>query len=140
MLCTHNTTTSASLDYCHKLTNPYLHQFSSISGGNCIREGQKEPPICQFTRQIGQYQTVEWQDILLVSCQPQTLPLAHKMEECNTYKKMMKDQNKSNNDDQKKVTVDEDKLKKGMAAIFPSDNFNTDDLAEALAVAIAGVE
>ena len=32
----HNTTTSASLDYCHKLTNPYLHQFSSISGGNCI--------------------------------------------------------------------------------------------------------
>ena len=37
MLCTHNTTTSASLDYCHKLTNPYLHQFSSISGGNCIR-------------------------------------------------------------------------------------------------------
>ena len=38
MLCTHNTTTSASLDYCHKLTNPYLHQFSSISGGNCIIE------------------------------------------------------------------------------------------------------
>ena len=37
MLCTHNTTTSASFDYCHKLTNPYLHQFSSISGGNCIR-------------------------------------------------------------------------------------------------------
>ena len=32
----HNTTTSASLDYFHKLTNPYLHQFSSISGGNCI--------------------------------------------------------------------------------------------------------
>ena len=29
---------SASLDYfCHKLTNPYLHQFSTISGGNCIR-------------------------------------------------------------------------------------------------------
>ena len=52
----------------------------------------------------------------------------------------MKEQNKSNNDDQKKVTVDEDKLKKGMAAIFPSGNFNTDDLAEALAVAIAGIE
>ena len=33
----HNTTTSASLDYCHKLTNPYLHQLLSISGGNCIR-------------------------------------------------------------------------------------------------------
>ena len=53
---------------------------------------------------------------------------------------MMKEQNKSNNDDQKKVTVDADKLKKGMATIFPSGDFNTDDLAEALAVAIAGVE
>ena len=53
---------------------------------------------------------------------------------------MLKDQNKSNNDGQKKVNVDEDKLKKGMAAIFPSGDFNTDDLAEALAAAIAGVE
>ena len=41
MLCTHNTTTSASLDYCHKLTNPYLHQFSSISGENCINDPPK---------------------------------------------------------------------------------------------------
>ena len=53
---------------------------------------------------------------------------------------MMKEQDKSNNDDKKKVTVDEDKLKKGMAAIFPSGDFNTDDLAEAFAAAIAGVE
>ena len=64
----------------------------------------------------------------------------HKVEECNTYKKMLKEQDKPNNDDKKKVTIDEDKLKKGMAAIFPSSNFNTDDLAEALAVAIAGVK
>ena len=28
---------SASLDFCHQLTNRYLHQFSTISGGNCIR-------------------------------------------------------------------------------------------------------
>ena len=63
-----------------------------------------------------------------------------KVEECNTYKKMLKEQDKSNNDDKKKVTVDEDKLKKGMAAIFPSSDLNTDDLAEAFAVAIAGVE
>ena len=35
---------------------------------------------------------------------------------------MVKEQDKSNNDDptKKKVTMDEDKLKKGMAAIFPS--------------------
>ena len=64
----------------------------------------------------------------------------HKMEECNTYKKMVKEQDKSNNDDKKKVAMDEDKLKKGMAAIFPSGDFNTDDLAEALAAAMAGVK
>ena len=64
----------------------------------------------------------------------------HKVEECNTYKKMVKEQNKSNNDDKKKVTMDEDKLKKGMAGIFPSSDFNPDDLAEALAAAMAGVE
>ena len=64
----------------------------------------------------------------------------HKVEECNTYNKMMKEKNKPNNDDHKKVTVDEDKLKKGMATIFPSGDFNTDNLAEALAAAIPGVE
>ena len=64
----------------------------------------------------------------------------HKVEECNTYKKMLKEQDKSNNDDKKKVTVDEDKLKKGMATIFPSSDFNTDDLGEALATAMAVVE
>ena len=53
---------------------------------------------------------------------------------------MTEEQNKSNNDDQKKVTVNEDKLKEGMAAIFPSGAFNTNDLAEALAAAIAGIE
>ena len=64
----------------------------------------------------------------------------HKVEECNTYKKMLKEQDKPNHDDKKKVTVDEDKLKKGMATIFPSGDFNTDDLAKALAVAIASIE
>ena len=53
---------------------------------------------------------------------------------------MIKEQDKSNNDDKKKVTVDEHRLKKGMAAIFSSGDFNTDDLAEALAAAIAGIE
>ena len=53
---------------------------------------------------------------------------------------MLKEQNKSTNEDKKEVTVDENKLKKGMAAIFPSGDFNTDDLAKALAAAINGVE
>ena len=43
-------------------------------------------------------------------------------------------------EDKKEVSVDENKLKKGMAAIFPSGDFNTNDLAEALAAAINGVE
>ena len=38
------------------------------------------------------------------------------------------------------VTVDKIKLKKGMEAIFPSGDFDTDDLAEALATTMAGAE
>ena len=38
------------------------------------------------------------------------------------------------------VIIDQDKLKKGMAALFLSGNINTDDLADALAAAIAGIE
>ena len=26
----------------HQLTNPYLHQFSSISGGNCIKDNEED--------------------------------------------------------------------------------------------------
>ena len=38
MLCTHKTASSASLvlEICPNFANPYLTQFSSISGGNCI--------------------------------------------------------------------------------------------------------
>ena len=39
------------------------------------RKGQKEPSFCQFARQTWRYQAVEWQDIQLVPCQPQTLPI-----------------------------------------------------------------
>ena len=53
---------------------------------------------------------------------------------------MLKEQSKSTSEVKKEVSVDENKLKKGMAAIFPSGDFNTDDLAEALAAAINGVE
>ena len=40
MLCTHKTTILCQfgLIICHLLTNSYLNQFSSIFGGNCIRE------------------------------------------------------------------------------------------------------
>ena len=38
VLCTHKTASSASLvlEICPNFANPYLTQFSSISGGNCI--------------------------------------------------------------------------------------------------------
>ena len=82
---------------------------------------------------------MEWQDLLLVPCQPQALPLAHTQSGgVQHLQKMLKEQNKSMNEDKKELSVDENKLKKGMAAIFPSGDFNTDDLAEA--AAINGVE
>ena len=37
MLCTHKTTFSAGLDYFVTSSPPYLHQFSTIFGGNCIK-------------------------------------------------------------------------------------------------------
>ena len=39
VLCTHKTTILCQfgLIFCHQLTNPYLYQFSTIFGGNCIR-------------------------------------------------------------------------------------------------------
>ena len=39
MLCTHKTTILCQfgLIICHQLTNSYLHQFSTIFGGNCIK-------------------------------------------------------------------------------------------------------
>ena len=45
MLCTHKTASSASfvLEICPQFNNSYLNQFSSISGGNCIRLTNRIP-------------------------------------------------------------------------------------------------
>ena len=47
MLCTHKTASSASLvlEICPNFANPYLTQFSSISGGNCITTPLKEKSL-----------------------------------------------------------------------------------------------
>ena len=44
VLCMHKTTFSASLfsEICHQFTNPFLNQFSSIFGGNCITAYQRK--------------------------------------------------------------------------------------------------
>ena len=69
----------------------------------------------------------------------------HKVEDCNMFKKMNK--NKSNKSASmelsgitNQVTVDKTKLKKGVAAIFPSRDFDTDNLVDALATTMAGVK
>ena len=64
----------------------------------------------------------------------------HKVEECNTYKKMMKDEKGDTKPNNSQVIVDQDKLKKGMAALFPSGDFDTDDLADALVAAMTITE
>ena len=41
---------SASLDYFVTSSPPYLHQFSTISGGNCIREPRGMPQSIPYSR------------------------------------------------------------------------------------------
>ena len=121
--------------------NPTKSKPNSRQSAKPMEMDKKSPPFANSPSKLGD--TKQWNGKTYYWCPANHKHShwhMHKVEECNTFKKMMKEQNKSNNDDQKKVTVDEDKLKKGMAAIFPSSNFNTDDLAEALAAAIAGVE
>ena len=121
--------------------NPTKSKPNSGQSAKPTEKDKENPPFVNSPSKLGD--TKQWNGKTYYWC-----PANHKhshwhmheVEECNTYNKMTKEQNKSNNDDQKKVTVDEDKLKKGMAAILPSGDFNTDDLAEALAAAIAGVE
>ena len=58
VLCTHKTASSASLvlEICPQFNNSYLNQFSSISGGNCIRltvssfDSQANPSNQSFTQ------------------------------------------------------------------------------------------
>ena len=114
---------------------------SSGQSSKTMEKDKKSPPFANSPGKLGD--TKQWNGKTYYWCpanHEHSHWHTHKVEECNTYKKMMKEQDKSNNDDKKKVMVDEDKLKKGMAAIFPSGDFNTNDLAEALAAAIAGVE
>ena len=65
----------------------------------------------------------------------------HKVEECNTYKKMIKQQNdnaSSSSINNNHVTVDPNKVKQGMAVLFSSGDFDTDDLANALVAVLEG--
>ena len=48
----------------------------------------------------------------------------------------MKEKEKDRKATASQVTVDPDKLKKGMAALFPSGDFDTDNLAQSLSSAL----
>jgi hypothetical protein len=60
----------------------------------------------------------------------------HTTDECNTYKKWKAKGGPNNNDSTsgkpRQVVVDQDKLKKGMTALFPNGDFDPEDLASAL--------
>ena len=114
---------------------------SSGQSTKTTEKDKKNPPFATSPGKLGD--TKQWNGKTYYWCPANHKHShwhTHKVEECNTYKQMLKEQNKSTNKDKKEVTVDENKLKKGIAAIFPSSDFNTDDLAEALAAAINGVK
>ena len=56
MLCTHKTTFSASLDYFVTSSPPYLHQFSTISGGNCIKVQEAHQRLTELDALRREYQ------------------------------------------------------------------------------------
>ena len=64
----------------------------------------------------------------------------HKVEDCNMYKKEMKEKEQDKKTNSSQVTVDSDKLKKGMAALVPSGDFDTNNLADALSTTLANLE
>ena len=120
--------------------NPTKSKPNSGQSAKPMEKDKKSPPFANSSGKLGD--TKQWNGKTYYWCTANHKHShwhTHEVEECNTHKKMRKEQNKPNNDDQKKVSVDEDKLKKGMAAIFPSGDFNTDDFAKALAAAIAGL-
>ena len=121
--------------------NPTKPKSSSGQSTKTTEKDKKNPPFATSPGKLGD--TKQWNGKTYYWCPANHKHShwhTHKVEECNTYKKMLKEQNKSTNEDKKEVIVDENKLKKGMATIFPSSDFNTDDLAEALAAAKNGVE
>ena len=60
-----------------KFQQPYEVQAQLRAEFQNYGNRQEEPSVCYFTRQTGRHKTVEWEDLLLVPCQPQALPLAY---------------------------------------------------------------
>ena len=123
---------------------------NSGQSSKTIEKDKKSPPFANSPGKLGN--TKQWNGKTYY-CWPANHKHshwhAHNVEECNTYKKMLKEQDKSNNDDKKKVTVDEDKLKMEVSILVsrlhPKNlisrayaNYTKTDKAEGLVVVLEG--
>ena len=97
-------------------------------------KSKKAPPFANLEGKLGD--TKQWNDKTYFHCPANhkySHWYTHKVEDCHMYKKEIKEKDKKESPNKSnQVTVNLDELKKGMAALFPSGDFNTDDLAEAL--------
>ena len=124
-------------------SSPKKESSSKLSSKDKDKEKEKKGPL--FAHKEGKLgDTKQWNGKTYYYCPANHKHShwhTHKVEEYNTYKKMLKQekdntsQSSSNNNH---VTVDPDKVKQGMAALFPSGDFDTDDLADALVAVLEG--
>ena len=124
-------------------SSPKKESSSKSSAKDKDKEKEKkEPPFALKEGKLGD--TKQWNGKTYYYCPASHKHShwhTHKVEECNTYKKMIK-QEKDNaslsSSNNSHVTVDPNKVKQGMAALFPSRDFDTDDLADALVALLEG--
>ena len=88
MLCTHKTASSASLvlEICPNFANPYLTQFSSISGGNCIKDSCSS----STSHSLSPSSVIEITTITSLSDITDSPPSAQKMAPSSKFSKTMK--------------------------------------------------
>ena len=124
-----------------------LTKSKSSSDQSSKNEDKKKepPPFANKSAKLGD--TKQWNGKTYYYCtanHKHSHWYIHKVKDCNTYKKMMKNKESKNSDSycssSNQVSVDTEKLKKGMAAILLLGDFNTDDLAKALATAMHSIE
>ena len=130
-------------------TNPKAHRLpkkeSTSKSPSKDKDKEKEkkgPPFAHKEGKLGD--TKQWKGKTYYYCPANHKHShwhTHKVEECNTYKKMIKQQNdnvSSSSSNNNHVTMDLDKVKQAMAALFPSGDFDTADLANALVAVLEG--
>ena len=124
-------------------SSPKKEASSKSSSKDKDKEKDKKgPPFTQKEGKLGD--TKQWNGKTYYYCpanHKHSQWHTHKVEECNTYKKMIeqqKDNASAMSSNNNHVTVDPNKVKQGMAALFPSGDFDTDDLADALVAVLEG--